>query len=388
MAKRILIVVPSNGGTIGLCSLNLYKALQQCDGVTVKCVVVHKLNGGYHEFEGCEWCIGNTSAGVKRVFSAFYQVKWLKKIKAEFLPDITISTLFSCSTISILSGGRDKKIGIFHSPHTQVRVTGWINYQMTLLIYRFVYPHLDYLYCVSNEVRRSILDTFRSIPPSKVKVVYNVHDEKNVIRKSLEELTPGEMKVFAFPVVLYCGRLDKNKAPDRLLKAFAKLKRSGQNAQLVFLGKDTDGLWSQLERFAKDADISDCVHYWGAVDNPYKYMRRAKVLVSCSYSEGLPGVLIESLLLDVPVVTTNSSEGVWEILGCEENYQPLLKEMFMAENGIITPNLSEKDKNQYGVDVDFLVVALKKILADGYGKMPFRFGSQIKAENILKNYII
>ena len=105
MNKRILIVAPYNRGTIGLCSLNIYKALQKRNDIIVKCVIVHKYKNGYAEFEDCEGCVENASSGLKRVFACYLQTKWLCKIKKEYRPNITISTLFGCTTISILSGG-------------------------------------------------------------------------------------------------------------------------------------------------------------------------------------------------------------------------------------------------------------------------------------------
>lgn len=385
--KRILIVAPYNRGTIGLCSLNIYKALQKHSDVTVKCVIVHKYKNGYAEFEECEGCTESASSGLKRVLAGYLQTKWLRNIKKEYRPDITISTLFGCTTISILAGGHDKKIGIFHSPHTQVKGTGWINYQVTLLLYKYLYPRLDGIYCVSNEVKRSIIESFKRISPSKVKVVYNIHDKNTIRAKSMEPLSTEEQSVFSKPVILYCGRLDKNKAPDRLLKAFAMQKKKMEDLQLVIIGNDFDGLWGQLEQYAKQAGISDSVHYWGRQANPYKYMKHAKALVSCSYSEGLPGVLIESLLLDTPVITTNSSEGVWEILSCDNDYQPQLKGMYVAGKGIITSNLSCKDRNEYESDIQALSDALEQIMFPGKCADPFFFEEKISAENVVKKYV-
>ncbi len=384
--KTILIVVPSNIGTIAQCSLNLYKALQAEPDIIVKCVLVHRLENGLAGFDHCEWCIGSSSSGIRRIRAALSQIWWLKKIKRKFKPDITISTLFGCSTISVLSGGKDKKIGIFHSPHTQVRSTGYINYNITLLIYRYIYPHLDFLYCVSNEVKNSILNTFKTIPESKVKVVYNIHDCEQIIKKSEEELSEEEMKIFSFPVILYCGRLDYNKTPERLLKAFARIKNIQPFTQLVFIGKDTDDLLPKLRRLAEDESINNRVHFFGVKPNPYKYMRLAKSVVSCSYSEGLPGVLIEALLLNTPVVTTNSSEGVWEILSCHEDYQPELNKLYVAKKGIITSNFAAKNKMLYDADIENIAEALNKITDTKFLTAPFLFKEKILAENLIRNY--
>lgn len=383
MKKKVLIVVPSNKGTIALCSLNIYTALRRVENIVVKCVVIHKYSDGFKEFEDCEWCVDYVSSGIQRFREAIRQFIWLKKIKKNFVPDITISTLFSCSTINVFTGGGDFKIGIFHSPHQQVKPLGMFVYLSTLLIYNIVYPFLDKLYCVSNEVKRSILESFPFISSKKVEVVYNIHDTDRISTLSVESLNDEEKKIFKNPVVLYCGRLDRNKAPERLLRAFGESNLLQNSYHLVYIGTDTDHLWDGLDTMAARMGITENVHYLGVRKNPYKYMRMAKVLVSCSFSEGLPGVLIESLFLNTPVISTNSSEGVWEILNCVEKYNPRLKGYYIAEDGIITSNTGDSE-----IDVFNLKWALEYIDLLKYENLPFRFAHNVLPENVVQKFII
>lgn len=380
--KKVLIVVPSNKGTIALCSLNIYTALQRVEDVNVKCVLIHKSLGGFKEFEDCEWFIDHVSSGVQRLGIVIRQIVWLRKIKKVFSPDITISTLFSCSTINVLSGRKDLKIGIFHSPHQQVKSVGKVAYIYTLLIYNFIYPFLDKLYCVSNEVKRTILESFPFIPTKKVEVVYNIHNTDRLFTLSADALNDNEKKIFENPVILYCGRLDKNKAPERILKAFGESNLLEKSYHLVYIGADTDHLWNGLEKMANQMGVIENVHYWGRQENPYKYMRRAKVLVSCSISEGLPGVLIESLFLNTPVISTNSSEGVWEILNCVENYNPRLESYYITENGVITSNIGD-DK----INISNLKWALEYVDSLKYENVPFRFVDNVLPGNVIHKLI-
>lgn len=384
--KRVLLVVPFNYGTIGLCSLNLYKAFLKRKDVQIKCVVVHKAKNGYSEYDECEGCSSGEVTLIKKIFAGITQIKWLHTIKKEFNPDITISTLFGCSTVSVLSGGSDKKIGIFHSPHQQVRSKGLLYYWFTLLQYIFVYSRLDRLFCVSEGVRDSIVTSFKGIDAKKVKVVYNIHDIENIRKKSEEPIEADFTDIFENPTILYCGRLDKNKAPNRLIDAFAEAEKP-QDAQLVIMGKDYDNLWPSLSKVVYDYGLSKNVHYIGEHSNPYKFMKLATALCSCSYSEGLPGVIIESLLLGRPVVTTNSSRGIWEIFSIADKYNENLADVLKTNCGCITSNLSHRDTNFYELDVSNLARALTFVLNNNYSNIDFNFEEKV-GDCCLDNFLV
>jgi glycosyltransferase involved in cell wall biosynthesis len=80
----------------------------------------------------------------------------------------------------------------------------------------------------------------------------------------------------------------------------------------VILGEGPER--AALEAQARREGIKDCVALPGFVDNPYSYMARAAVFALSSDWEGLPTVLIESLALGTPVVSTDCESGPREIL--------------------------------------------------------------------------
>ena len=111
-------------------------------------------------------------------------------------------------------------------------------------------------------------------------------------------------------------------------------------------------------------------------------MNHSRAIVSSSKSEGLPGVLIESLILGKPVVTTNSSRGVWEILSCDDQYDAKLKERFHTKDGVITPNTQDEQLN-----IEQLAKALDEVVGEEYRHIDARFIEKVKKEYIIDKYL-
>jgi glycosyltransferase involved in cell wall biosynthesis len=112
-------------------------------------------------------------------------------------------------------------------------------------------------------------------------------------------------------VVLGVGRLSAQKNFRLLIDAFA-LVRQDHDARLVILGEGIDR--ATLEAQVRQHGLQEAVSLPGFLDNPYGCMARAAVFALSSDFEGLPTVLIESLALGTPVVSTDCDSGPREIL--------------------------------------------------------------------------
>ena len=230
------------------------------------------------------------------------------------------------------------------------------------------------------------LKSFPLIRANKKCVIYNVHNVEKIHKLAAEVIEDDyEKLIFSKPVILYCGRFDENKAPVRSVEAFAKASIS-EDAQLVFIGGGDDNMWKKLQDKANDLKIGHRIHYFGKKSNPYKYMAASRALISSSYSEGLPGVMIESLILGRPVVTTNSSKGIWEIFSCVVEYDSELPGMHINECGAITSNLSHKDKSAYNRDIDNLSKGISTVMI-ATTLQDFKFEEKVKAENIVNQFL-
>ena len=236
-----------------------------------------------------------------------------------------------------------------------------------------------------NEISKDFIPESKSaINKKKVEVIYNVHNAKLIREKGNEEIPEKEKELLSHPYILFCGRLDENKAPSRALESFANAQKPS-DAKIIYIGGEENGQLDHLLRKAKEFGIDDKVHYLGRKTNPYVYIKQASALISSSYSEGLPGVIIESLILGTPVIT-NSSKGIWEIFSCSNEYQKDLSTNYVTDSGIITPNLSHKDSTKKDFDVHQLSDAISHIWQ--FPKLKsFTFEEKVSAEYIYRKFL-
>ncbi|MCP5208703.1 MAG: glycosyltransferase [Hahellaceae bacterium] len=149
--------------------------------------------------------------------------------------------------------------------------------------------HFDLVVGVSNEV-------CNSIPSTKKKTIYNgITPQKNVSLASL----PEPAKRNHSPVVFAVGRLVPAKGFDILLKAWEQV-----DATLLIAG---DG--PERQALQRMIDASEHLHkrvqLLGHRDDISGIMSQAAFVVISSRNEGFSYVFAESLLLNVPVISTD-----------------------------------------------------------------------------------
>lgn len=116
--------------------------------------------------------------------------------------------------------------------------------------------------------------------------------------------------------VLVVGRLVPEKNVSLALRTFAEFRRH-RTAKLQVLG---DGpLRARLELESRTLGIANDVEFVGHVADTRPYFAQASALLSTSRYEGYPAVIIEALAAGVPVVATNSSPALTEML-CDDTF--------------------------------------------------------------------
>jgi glycosyltransferase involved in cell wall biosynthesis len=112
------------------------------------------------------------------------------------------------------------------------------------------------------------------------------------------------------PVIVALGGLRKVKGFDTLLRAFARL--ADPRARLILIGEGKER--SRLIDLASRLGLADRLDLPGFCVNPFPYLARADLLALSSRREGLPNALVEAMALGTPVVATDCSGGVLDLL--------------------------------------------------------------------------
>ncbi len=107
------------------------------------------------------------------------------------------------------------------------------------------------------------------------------------------------------PILLFVGRITKDKGVQELLQAFALLKAASSEAHLVFVGPlDAEsGVGGAISQYDIE-QVSD-LHMVGHSKYPEYYMAIADVICLPSYREGFGTVVIEAAAMGVPAIGTD-----------------------------------------------------------------------------------
>lgn len=267
---------------------------------------------------------------------------FVRKVKKIFKPDITISNLGAANTFNSLIDIKDIKIGIFHSPMEQFKTKNFLSRLLNKVSILFIYSKLNSIIGISEEV---VNDLKKHIKNNEILLFYNLHNIPDIKEKSnsIIDSIIEDKKSFE---ILCLGTINFNKRQDLLLKIIKYHPNKQIKLYIVGEIKDND-YFNKLTNFIIKNNIKDQVVMIPFMDNPYPLIKRVDLLISTSESEGLPGVMIESLILNTPVISTSSSKGVWEIFSKNIEYNVLLKEIIKTSKGIILPNPRNIDESTF-----------------------------------------
>lgn len=131
-------------------------------------------------------------------------------------------------------------------------------------------------------------------------IIPNIVNKEHITHLSIQETI--EKQKFTLCGV---GRLIECKHWERAIRAIALLKEQAIDCDLWIIGQGP--LCSQLKDLTTSLNIDNNVKFLGFKQNPYPYFKAADFSIITSDIEGMPITLIESSILQTPVITTKCS---------------------------------------------------------------------------------
>ncbi len=153
------------------------------------------------------------------------------------------------------------------------------------------YKKFDNIICVSESVK----EHFNEILPGyndKLKVMWNVIDNKE--NKNEYPIINGDK------IIVSVGRICRQKRFDKLVSVHKKLIDSGYNVKTYLIGDGEE--YSYIKELIVENNIENSFIMLGKQINVTGIVKQADLFVSTSDYEGLPTVLMETLICGVPFV--------------------------------------------------------------------------------------
>ena len=177
----------------------------------------------------------------------------------------------------------------------------------TRWLYRLLYGWADGVICQSRPMAQDLARE-AGIGGERIAVLPNPVDLKGIrAAQNSPSMWSGNG-----PHLLAVGRLEREKGFDLLLQAFAVVRRQFAGADLTIAGAGRED--AALKALCGSLGLGDAVRFAGHIDNPYALFQGATLFVLPSRYEGMPNALLEAAAAGLPLVATQASGGVTDLL--------------------------------------------------------------------------
>ena len=205
---------------------------------------------------------------------------------------------------------------------------------------------------------------------SKVKTIYSPTNSKKIIQLS-KFYTPKELGKDKSRVrILSVSRFSKRKDIITLLKAFNLIHNKFPKLDLILIGYGSE--LNKIKSFIKFYKLSKRVHVLSPKKNPFPYFLISDLYVMTSLYEGCPNSIVEALILNLPVISSNCNSGPNEILlngkggfiFKKQNFYSLAAkiQLFLRNKNILIKKLKIAKKKTYRFEEKLIINQYKNLL--------------------------
>ena len=249
---------------------------------------------------------------IPRRFRGLLTAPWLDRFikKHAGTPDLVLSNLIPSDRILAYSKLPGVHFVIHNTTQTEV-ATYYVSKEKSAFSERKNLYLRKPCICVSKGVENDLCDFLNTDLKHPITTIYNPVDVALINQAAA--VTPADIIPNA---ILHVGKFNKAKRQDRLIRAYHAIDCP---SPLVFIGQGP--LMQEAKDLAKQLGIKERVHFMGFRKKPYPYIKAARLMVLCSDFEGLGVVILESICLKTPTISSDCPSGPNEILPPENLFE-------------------------------------------------------------------
>lgn len=211
--------------------------------------------------------------------------------------DIEIAPTYAAFSSVINSSNKaSKKIGWFHS---EINIPG-----MKPLVPDILknFPQFDHMIYCSQKIKDIMHQSYPDLKYPSESVVINAIPIEEIKKKAEEKINDFPEG----PVFVSVGRLHTRKGYHKLIDAHKKLIDQGFKHSVVVVGNGEE--MKNLTEQIQTNNVQDTFILCGNRMNPYPYIKNADYFILSSESEAWPLVVAEALILQTPIIATDTGD--------------------------------------------------------------------------------
>lgn len=245
-------------------------------------------------------CVGRSS------YPKAYRM--LRKLLREDKPDVVHTHLFDPSLIGLTAAKRSGLKTVLTRHHSDAihELPSPLKRRFYLSLENYVSRKSDHIIAPSRMVRDFLVDV-EGVPERKVSVIpYGQTTERyDAVTAEKIKAVRNELGMEKNLTLVFVSRLYHRKGHKYLFQAFADLVKDGLNADLYLVGDGDEQ--PVLEKMTAELGIADRVHFLGWRDDALTIIAASDIVVHPSLEDALSSAVIESLMLEKPVIATDIS---------------------------------------------------------------------------------
>lgn len=254
------------------------------------------MKGIIYHLHNKNWRIAKNLFMIKLFYKTFSMMSY-KKFASYYL-DSNLDSNYDC-VIGFLEGMSSLiASNVKAKKHIYWMHTDYEKQTIDKRAYAKLYSKADAIMCVSQQAKAQLQSIFSTIA-NKIHYIPNVIDKKQLLQ--LADAFPVQFEQTGVQF-LSVARLSHLKGHIRMLDVIYELKKRNYDFHWHFIGDGEDK--DIILQHAQDLGVSDKCTFYGALTNPYPYVKACDCFMIPSLAEGFGMALTEALLLSKYSIAT------------------------------------------------------------------------------------